>query len=137
MNQISLKTNAGFTLIELLVVLTLMMAIVALVAPMGVNMVDKARAQTEYVQLQSFLKKQSTLALVNATNIDIELSNGDILLQRGENSEQISFEHIRFSNDLYLVFNRNGLPSINIIEVTVGRQVRTLKLDELLYLPNQ
>lgn len=129
--KVTHTAQRGFTLIELMIVIAMMMLVIALVAPMGVNMVDKAKAQTEYIQLQGFLKKQSTIAFVNATPITLTFRPDSVDVQLHQQNSTKTFEHLTFSDDIVLHINRNGLYSSSQMIVMVGNINKTLNLDKL------
>ena len=136
----------GFTLMELLVVMTLMSVFMALVAPLGINTVNKARAQTEYVKMQSVLKRQANRAFVSGANIELILQQNMIAIyqtpakhppERNNASSNIDtwdaqdnhqpddeyiFEYITFPEVTHIVFNRNGIPSAYGVTVLVGQK---------------
>jgi len=123
----------GFTLIELLVVLTLMMLVVTLVAPMGVDMVDKAQSQTEYVKLQTMLKKISNKAFLSTNDIKVEFKDNVMTVFLGlDDISEIYFTNLLFSKDTKeVVFNRNGFPSVQQVKVIVHNKETILNLLEL------
>jgi len=123
----------GFTLIELLVVLTLMMLVVTLVAPMGVDMVDKAQSQTEYVKLQTMLKKISNKAFLSTNDIKVEFKDNVMTVSLGlDDISEIYFTNLLFSKDTKeVVFNRNGFPSVQQVKVIVHNKETILNLLEL------
>jgi len=123
----------GFTLIELLVVLTLMMLVVTLVAPMGVDMVDKAQSQTEYVKLQTMLKKISNKAFLSTNDIKVEFKDNVMTVSLGlDDISEIYFTNLLFSKGTKeVVFNRNGFPSVQQVKVIVHNKETILNLLEL------
>ena len=131
--MISGSKHKGFTLIELLVVISLMMMVIALVAPMGVEMVDKARAQTQYINLQSFLKKQSQRAFLSASPVYLKVQDTGLIFWQSQRPEQIkAYEAITFlDKDVEFRFNRSGLASVTDLRVQVGNQVKVLDLANL------
>lgn len=123
----------GFTLIELMVVIALMTTILALVAPMGLNMVDKARGQTEFIQLQTLLKKYSHSSFLTASTVEIAILETSIIMSHPSYpSVQTNFDYLMFiDEDSTLTFNRNGLPSKRKINVQVGGTVKSINLETI------
>ena len=128
-----MRIQQGFTLIELMVVVVLMMLVISLVAPMGVNMVEKAKAQTEYIQLQSFFKKRSQQAFLSSQVVYIETSDNSLTYwQRGDQRTVKTFDNLVFSKEISkFSFNRTGLPSLLLLDVQVGNKALTLDLGSL------
>jgi prepilin-type N-terminal cleavage/methylation domain-containing protein len=127
------KTNRGFTLVELLVVIAIMMLALTLVAPFGVNMVTKARAQVEWVELQNLVKSASARAFLNAQSVNLVLSGSEVAVGLDpESPVQIEFEYLEFDQTYSVWFSRNGVPSLDMLTVNVGEQVRELQLNTMI-----
>jgi len=142
----SLSKQAGVTLIELLVVITIMMTMMSLVAPLAINTVDKAEAQTEYLSFCGLLRSMSVQAFANGSGIQIELTNNNLLAyivphplgyiaqntpQENKIIIERSYEYLNFS-DTELKFNRNGMPNLMTINLTQRNKIRELDLIALL-----
>ena len=56
----------GFTLIEILLVVVLMSVLIALVAPLGIQQVEKARAQAEWLTLDREIGRLSLDAFIRS-----------------------------------------------------------------------
>jgi len=142
----SLPKQVGVTLIELLVVITIMMTMMSLVAPLAINTVDKAEAQTEYLSFCGLLRSMSVQAFANGSGIQIELTNNNLsayIVPHSLNSKiqdspqenriiiERSYEYLNFS-DTELKFNKNGMPNFFTINLTQRNKIRELDLIALL-----
>jgi Tfp pilus assembly protein FimT len=135
--------SKGVTLIELLVVITIMMTMVALVAPLAINTVNKAEAQSEYLSFCAILRRASTKAFVNGLGVYIQLHKNSIKGYResleiksvDDNSENLlferNFEYLNFT-DTKLKFNKNGLANLTYIDVKQRNRNRTINIIALL-----
>ena len=138
-SRILKKTQQGFTLIELMSVVVLMMLVISLVAPLGIKMVEKAQAQTEYIQLQSFLKKRSQEAFLSSKEVRIEITTNSLRYWQNnpnnpnnQSKKEKIFKHLVFNTGVSTFsFNRNGLPSLLSLDVQVGSQSLTYDLGNL------
>jgi len=145
-NAKAIKNNKGVTLIELLVVITIMMTMITLVAPLAINTVDKAEAQSEYLSFCGTLRRASIKAFANGSGINIVLDqntlvafivpltiNGNAQLNPNENEVIIerSYEYLNFS-PLEFTFNRNGMPDQVMISLMQRNKKRQLDLMALL-----
>ncbi|MBL0710110.1 MAG: hypothetical protein JJV99_03685 [Colwellia sp.] len=136
----------GVTLIELLVVITIMMTMVALVAPLAINTVDKAEAQSEYLDFCGILRRASIKAFVNGSGITVTLEQNKLTvfiipLTLGHNQRlnpienkvivERSYEYLTFP-ETEIKFNRNGMPNLTTISLTQRKKTRQLDLISLL-----
>jgi Tfp pilus assembly protein FimT len=143
-----ISNNKGVTLIELLVVITIMMTMVALVAPLTMNTIDKAQAQSEYLTFCGILRKASVKAFSNGLRIDVILINNQLKLIKVPSSlskkvyptERLSnqaiiknFEYLTFPK-LTLSFNQNGMPDVE--KLTVQQRNNPKELDLIALLEN-
>lgn len=108
------KSQRGVTLIELLVVIAIMMSLLTLVAPYGINMVDKTATQTERIRLRGMLKNASHQAFISASPVKMVFFEQTVEVH-GANREltQHVFEHLYFSEPQTLLMNRNGFPGLS------------------------
>jgi prepilin-type N-terminal cleavage/methylation domain-containing protein len=123
------NTSRGFTLIEILLVVTLMSIVLALVAPLGIKQVDKARAQTEWLTLDRELGRLSMNAFMTSEFITVNAA-GKQLAWESDSGKQgvIEFEQLFFSPDQLLTFNPNGIADPFEITVVQRERQRTLSL---------
>lgn len=121
--MLTFKTR-GFTLVELLVVITITMLGLSLVGSIGTNMVDKARAQTEFIQFQNTLKKASQTAFLNATPVRIDIFSKEIQIQQADlGSQTITYQYLEFLNsDAFIIFNENGISPTVHLQIKVNQR---------------
>lgn len=145
-NSSARVTQQGVTLIELLVVITIMMTMLTLVAPLAINTVDKAEAQTEYLSFSGLLRRASMQAFANGSGMHITLDENELTafmvpLQIGSMQHlspqeskivfQRSYQYLTFSK-VEFQFNRNGMPNVTELSLTQRNKVRQLDLIALL-----
>lgn len=132
MMRIALITQRGVTLIELLIVLTIMMTTLGLVAPLALNSIEKAQAQSEYLGFAAWLKKASNLGFANGQGITVSLDKNTLIanLPSGEKIER-KYEYLNFET-LEFRFSRNGMPTIELIKLKSRHQSKSLNLIKLL-----
>ena len=138
--------NKGVTLIELLVVITIMMTMMTLVAPLAIETVDKAEAQSEYLSFCSLLRRASVKAFANGSGIQVELKEQSLRVtaiptnifaneQQQTSENNAIFEHtykfLHFK-EVQLILNRNGMPNIETINLTQRHKNRALNIIDLL-----
>lgn len=122
-----LRHQYGLSLIELLIVITIMMGMMSLTAPFAMNVIDKAKAQTELIALENILKKSSTKAFTSGKGLIVRLKGNrlEVIVQPSKRLFQIieqeaspiltkEFEFLSFTNQ-ELVFNSNGFSNANSI----------------------
>lgn len=145
-NSSARVAQQGVTLIELLVVITIMMTMLTLVAPLAINTVDKAEAQTEYLSFSGLLRRASMQAFANGSGMHITLDENELTafmvpLQIGSMQNltpqeskivfQRSYQYLTFSK-VEFQFNRNGMPNVTELSLTQRNKVRQLDLIALL-----
>jgi len=140
------KKTKGVTLIELLVVITIMMTMMSLVAPLAVDTVDKAEAQSEYLSFCSLLRRISVKAFANGAGMTVELKDNTLKVasipsnlfldeQFQDSPDEYIFEYTyKYLNfdEVKLLVNRNGMPSRESIFLTQRDKTRELDLIGLL-----
>jgi len=119
----------GFTLIEILLVVLLLSVTLALVAPLGVEQVDRARAQSEWLTLDREIGRLSANAFLRSEFITVYAA-GKELVWESDAGEQgvIVFEHLFFAPEQRLTINPNGIAEPMEIEVLQRDRQRTLSL---------
>jgi len=136
----------GVTLIELLVVITIMMTMLTLVAPLAINTIDKAEAQSEYLSFCGVLRRVSMRAFANGSGVYIALHDNSLTafivpLKIGTHQQLSSkeneivfertYEYLKFST-IQFQFNRNGMPNIETISLNQQKKTRQIDLITLL-----
>ena len=130
------KNNKGVTLIELLVVITIMMTMISLVAPLAINTVDKAEAQSEFLSFCGVLRQASVRAFANGSGIEVTLHDSNLVANisvqqlgtiQQENSKESNviikrtYKHLNFPYS-EIIFNRNGMPNLTTITINQRNQ---------------
>ncbi len=119
----------GFTLIEILLVVLLMSVVFALVAPLGVEQVEKARAQTEWLTLDREMGRLSLDAFVRGDFITIVAAGKRLAWEfQGGERGSIEFEQLFFSPEQRLTINPNGIADRAEIEVLQRDRRRRLRI---------
>ena len=122
-------TMRGFTLIEILLVVLLMSITLALVAPLGVEQVDKARAQSEWLALDREIGRLSLNAFLRSEFITLYAAGKQLAWETDDGDQGvIEFEYLFFSPEQLLTINPNGIADPMEITVIQREQQRTLSL---------
>lgn len=122
-------TSRGFTLIEILLVLVLGTLLVGLVAPLGVNQVEKARAQSEWLTLEREVRELALQAFLKSDHVTVHAAGHELAWQSlyGEGGS-MSFEQIYFAQEQTITFNPNGIADAPHIEVVQRERTRRLNI---------
>ncbi len=124
-----LRKTRGFTLIEILLVVLLTSILVALVAPLGIEQVEKARAQSEWLTLDREIGRLSLDAFLYGDFVTIYAAGKQLFWEfRGGKQGVIEFEHHFFSPDQRVTINPNGIADRAEIEVLQRDRRRRLML---------
>lgn len=120
----------GFTLVELLIVFSIVGLLVALVAPMGVQQMDKARAQEEWLVLDRTIAALAFRAFAEGRAVTIEARGKELVWQIGADAPRtVALKYLFFSPDQILTIDANGLADHDAIEVRQGSRPRILELN--------
>lgn len=119
----------GFTLIEILLVVVLASILAALVAPLGVTQVEKARAQTEWLTLDRELGRLSMDAFLASDFVSVDAAGKQLAweFQSGKQGS-IEFEQLFFSPEQRITINPNGIADRPEILVLQRDRRRSLKI---------
>lgn len=140
------NNNQGVTLIELLVVITIMMTMITLVAPLAINTVNKAEAQSEYLSFCATLRNISVKAFVNGSALKVELNKDTLSVLKEASQLSLEYEddslkdslvlskkyQYLYFNELNIRFNQNGIPSVTAIHFKQKERIKDLNLIALL-----
>lgn len=122
-------TTRGFTLIEILLVMTLMSIVLALVAPLGIQQVEKARAQSEWLELDRELGRLSLDAFIRSDFVTLYAAGKQLAWEsEAGDSGLIEFEQLFFSPEQQVTINPNGIADPIEITVIQRERQRTLSL---------
>jgi prepilin-type N-terminal cleavage/methylation domain-containing protein len=125
-----LMRSRGFTLVEILVVMVLLGTLLALVAPLAVNQLDRARAQSEWLALQRQVSRLTFEAFRRNDFLVMEADGGSLSWEwssgeRGaENYEQLFFPPVQ-----RIQVNPNGVADTPRLEVVQRGTPRLIALN--------
>lgn len=124
-----LPKSGGFTLMEILLVVLLTSVLVALVAPLGVEQVEKARAQSEWLTLEREIGRLSMDAFLRSEFVTLDAAGKQLAWQsdRGEQGA-IRFEQLFFPPQPKVRINPNGIADRAEIEVLQRARPRRLAI---------
>lgn len=121
--------SRGFTLVEVLLVVLLMSIVVALVAPLGVDQVDKARAQTEWLTLDRQIGRLSMDAFLRGDFVTLSAAGKQLVWETdGGQQGVMEFKHLFFSPEQRITINPNGIADRPEIEVLQREHRRRLSI---------
>ena len=121
--------SRGFTLVEVLLVVLLTSILVALVAPLGIDQVEKARAQTEWLTLEREIGRLSLDAFLRSDFVTIYAAGKRLDWESGGGDQGvIEFEHLFFSPEQRITINPNGIPNRAEIELLQRDRRRRLSI---------
>ncbi len=124
-----LRKTCGFTLIEILLVVLLTSILAALVAPLGIEQVEKARAQSEWLTLDREIGRLSLDAFLYGDFVTVYAAGKQLVWEfRGGQQGVIEFEHLFFSPEQRITINPNGIADRAEIEVLQRDRRRRLML---------
>jgi len=122
-----LRKTCGFTLIEILLVVLLTSILAALVAPLGFEQVEKARAQSEWLTLDREIGRLSLDAFLYGDFVTIDAAGKQLAWEfRGGKQGVREFEHLFFSPAQQITINPNGIADHPEIEVLQRDRRRSL-----------
>lgn len=100
-----MKTKKGFTLIELLVVITILGAVLSLVAPLGFQQIARSEAYSERLKFEDFIKEAKNYAFTHSSELVIELNGKSVSMYavRYETSKDYQFKHLFFERQTVLI----------------------------------
>ena len=124
-----LRKTCGFTLIEILLVVLLTSILAALVAPLGVEQVEKARAQSEWLTLDREIDRLLLDAFLRGDFVTIYAAGKQLVWEsRGGKQGVIEFEQLFFSPEQRIMINPNGIADRLVIEVLQRGRRRSLRI---------
>lgn len=124
-----LRKACGFTLIEILLVVLLASILVTLVAPLGIEQVEKARAQSEWLTLDREIDRLSLDAFLRSDFVTVYAAGKRLAWEsRGGQPGVIEFEQLFFSPEQRITINPNGIADRLAIEVLQRDRRRSLSI---------
>lgn len=125
----TLRRHRGFTLIEVLVVVLLASILITLVAPIGVEQVDKARAQTEFLELDRQIGRLSMDAFVRSDFVTLRAAGKQLTWQfEGGDRGTIEFDQLFFDTEQQVVINPNGIADPHVLVLLQRDRSRTIEM---------
>jgi len=123
------RRTRGFTMIEILLVVVLISILITLVAPLGVEQVEKARAQSEWLTLDREIGRLSLDAFLRSEFVTVNAAGKQLAWEsdRGEKGV-IEFEQLFFSPAQRVTINPNGIADRSKIEVLQRERRRSLAI---------
>jgi prepilin-type N-terminal cleavage/methylation domain-containing protein len=123
----------GMTLIELLIVFSIVGLLVSLVAPASFGVVDKARAQEEWLILDRLVGTLSFRAYSESREITLEAKEQTLKwFYDGEQQGVFSLSYLRFTQPQRLVISASGLSDQEQLSVAQAERNRPIKLNRWL-----
>ena len=120
----------GFTLVELLVVLTILGVMMAMVGPLAVDRLDKARAQEEWLVLDRTLRSLAFRAFADGRDVEIRAEGAQVTWRiAGADERALTLGHIFFDEPQVVRINTNGIAVPSSLALHQGRRARTLELN--------
>ncbi len=127
------RGQTGMTLVELLIVFSIVGLLVALVAPLTVRQMDKARGQEELLVLgrtvdtvafRSFADGKSAVLIGRGSEFTWQFS--------GEPVQQLQLKQVFFDREQQVLINTSGFANQEGLTVTFGGRERFIKLNRWL-----
>ena len=123
------RTQHGFTLIEVLVVMLLVSVLITLVAPVGAKQVEKARAQTEYLELDRQIGRLALDAFLRSDFVTLNAAGKQLAWEFEEGGRgSVEFEQLFFGAEQRVVINPNGIANPQLLGLLQRDQPRTLEI---------
>lgn len=123
----------GFTLIELLVVLAILGMLVALVAPLGVRQVERARAQEEWLVLQRTVEGLAFRAFAEGRSVRLDARGTALKWQLGAQPEKtLVLQHLFFDPGQTVRIDEHGVASPGALELRQDGRPRSIDLNRWL-----
>jgi prepilin-type N-terminal cleavage/methylation domain-containing protein len=125
-----MRRGRGFTLVELLVVLAILGFVIALVGPLTVDRLDKARGQEEWLVLERTVGGLAFRAFADGRDVELR-GEGTLFTWQIGNAEQRSlvFKHIFFDSPQVVRINPNGVAEPGSFVLRQAGRERSLELN--------
>ena len=121
------------TLVELLIVFSIVGLLVALVAPLTVRQMDKARGQEELLVLGRTIDTVAFRAFADGKSVMMIGRGSEFTWQFfGEPIRQLQLEQVFFDREQKVSINTNGFANQEDMTVTFAGRERSLKLNRWL-----
>jgi prepilin-type N-terminal cleavage/methylation domain-containing protein len=129
----SVRRSCGFTLIELLVVFAIVGLVGALVAPLGIRQIEKARSQEEWIVLQRTVEGLAFRAFAEGRAVELEARGQELAWRAGDGPRRVlALQHLFFDPGQSVHIDIHGLAQPGALEVQQMGRPRTLTLNRWL-----
>ena len=121
---------AGFTLIEMLIVVTIIGLLASLVAPFGARVLERARAQQEWISAQRTVDRLTVEAFLSGKEVVVRAEGDGLSWQIGSSPKiERRYEHLSFSPAQEVRINTSGFADSATIAVLQGRRRAEIRLN--------
>lgn len=115
---------------ELLIVFSIVGLLVALVAPMGVKQMDRARAQEEWLVLDRTIESLAFTAFAEGRAVVLDAQGKELQWQLGSDPPRsLKLNHLFFDPKQRIMIDANGIADHDAIEVRQSSRLRTIELN--------
>jgi prepilin-type N-terminal cleavage/methylation domain-containing protein len=120
----------GFTLVELLVVLAILGFVIALVGPLTVDRIDKARAQEEWLVLDRTVRGLAFRAFADGRDVELRGEGTQFTWKLGETeARSLDLAHLFFDSPQVVLINANGVAEPRSLTLRQAGRERRLDLN--------
>jgi prepilin-type N-terminal cleavage/methylation domain-containing protein len=123
----------GFTLVELLVVLAILGFVIALVGPLTVDRIDKARAQEEWLVLDRTVRGLAFRAFADGRDVELRGEGTRFTWKLGDaEARSLDLTHLFFDSPQVVLINPNGVAEPRSLTLRQAGRERRLDLNSWL-----
>jgi prepilin-type N-terminal cleavage/methylation domain-containing protein len=120
----------GFTLVELLVVLAILGFVIALVGPLTVDRIDKARAQEEWLVLDRTVRGLAFRAFADGKDVELRGEGTQLTWKLGNaEARSLNLAHLFFDSPQVVLINSNGVAEPGSLTLRQAGRERSLDLN--------
>jgi prepilin-type N-terminal cleavage/methylation domain-containing protein len=120
----------GFTLVELLVVLAILGFVIALVGPLTVDRIDKARAQEEWLVLDRTVRGLAFRAFADGRDVELRGEGTQFTWKLGDaEARSLDLTHLFFDSPQVVRINPNGVAEPRSLTLRQAGRERSLDLN--------